>query len=88
MENDNSNTEIINYYNTTPSNFGINSGLKNSEFGHYIIHNKNTTTMTPIGFKKKHISPENMLLLKEQYNIDVILLLFVTLLYRLVGFNS
>ena len=72
MENDNSNTEIINYYNTSPSNFGINASLKNSEFGHYIIHNENMTTMTPIGFKKKHISPENMLLLKEQYNIDII----------------
>jgi len=72
LENDNINDRIIYYYNTTPSSFGIGASQKNSEFGHYITHHEKKTIMTPIGFTKRHLSPKNMLLLKERYNIDVI----------------
>ena len=59
----------IYYFNTDPKNFGIETQLQKTLFGHKIYKEPKFLFITPISFEKKTLSPKNILLLKEKYKI-------------------
>lgn len=63
---------VINYFNVSPKNFGLNRVLKKEIFGHYVLSSKKQTSITPIQITNKNISPENILALKDKYKIELV----------------
>ena len=68
------------YFNTNPKKLGISNVFDKEFFGHLTFCNEGSIFMTPARFTKKHISPQNILGLKEKYKIGNI-----TMFDRVVG---